>query len=426
MSRSFSRRDFLKSAMGMPAWVMAPTVPDHFLPRLTVLAPKGQAPRANVIVCIFLRGGMDGLNVVIPHGDADYYRQRPTLAIAEPDGGNDSTAIDLDGFFGLHPALRSLKDVWDDKALAVVQATGSPDPTRSHFDAMDYMERGTPGEKQIATGWLARHLSMVANQNGSPFRAVGFGTLLPSSLRGFVPAVALQSITDFHLSGDFKGREVQQFQNAISEMYALDQALGPRADATLDTVQLLDRVVSRNYLPANGGQYPESAFGQSLKQVAQLIRAEIGLEVATIDLGGWDTHIHQGALQGDMPSLLADFGDALAAFHKDLGDAMKHITVVAMSEFGRRVKENGGGGTDHGYGNMMFAMGKSIHGGQIYGRWPGLAPEALVDAGDLAITTDFRTVLGELVSRHLLNPSLDQVFPNFSNFQHLGLAKDIT
>jgi uncharacterized protein (DUF1501 family) len=376
------------------------------------------------MVCIFLRGGIDGLNAVIPHGDAAYYRLRPTLAIAEPDPGKDSSGIQLDGFFGLHPSLRALKDIWDDRGLAVVHATGSPDPTRSHFDAMDYMERGTPGEKQLASGWLARHLGIAANQNGSPFRAVGFGTLLPSSLRGYVPAIALRSITDFHLSGNSQGMEVQQFQNAISEMYAGDPVLGPRADSTFGTVDLLERVVAGNYQPAGGVKYPESSFGQSLKQVAQLIKAEIGLEVATIDHGGWDTHVNQGALQGEMPDLLSDLAAALSAFYLDLGDMMKRVTVVAMSEFGRRAKENGGGGTDHGYGNMMFTMGKSINGGKVYGRWPGLSDEALVDAGDLAITTDYRSVLGELVSRHLLNPALDQVFPNFTSFQELGIARD--
>jgi len=425
MKNTFSRRDFLKSALALPAWVLAPTMPNLYRPRFTILAPKGQESRANVMVCIFLRGGMDGLNVVVPHGDADYYRLRPTLAVAEPSSGKDTAGIDLDGFFGLHPALRPLKDVWDDKGLAFIHAAGSPDPTHSHFDAMDYMERGTPGEKQIPTGWLARHLQVAANENGSPFRAVGFGTLLPSSLRGPVPAIALQSIADFHLGGKYRSGEVEQFQNAISEMYTADPTLGGRADFTLDAVQILEEVVSGEYQASNGAQYPESEFGESLKQVAQLIKAEVGVEVAAVDLGGWDTHVNQGNLEGDMPDLLTDLGSALAAFYHDLGDTMKRVTVVAMSEFGRRASENGGKGTDHGHGNVMFTMGKSLNGGKVYGQWPGLSAEALASPGDLAVTTDFRSVLSELVVKHLRNSALDQVFPGFTEFQTLGLAKDI-
>lgn len=423
MTTTLSRRDFLKSA-ALPAWMLAPQTPREFRPRFAFLAPKGQEPRANILVCIFLRGGMDGLNVVIPHGDADYYHLRPTLAIPEPSAGNDETGIELDGFFGLHPSLRPLKDIWDDKGLAFIHAAGSPDPTHSHFDAMDYMERGTPGDKQVGTGWLARHLQVAATENGSPFRAVGFGAMLPSSLRGPIPAIALQSITDFHLGGRYKG-EVEEFQNIISSMYASDATLGERADFTLDAVQLLQSVVSGEYQPANGAKYPDSEFGQSLMQVAQLIKAEIGVEVAAVDLGGWDTHITQGQLKGDMPDLLADLGTSFAAFYHDLGDTMKHVTVTAMSEFGRRAAENGGFGTDHGHGNVMMTMGKSINGGRVYGQWPGLSAEKLVAPGDLAITTDFRSVLGELVLKHLKNPALDQVFPNFTNFQPLGIAGDI-
>ena len=425
MKTNLSRRDFLKSALALPPWMLTPETPREFRPRFAFLAPKGQEPRANILVCIFLRGGMDGLNVVVPHGDADYYRLRPTLAIPEPNAGNDQTGIDLDGFFGLHPSLRPLKDVWDDKGLAFVHAAGSPDPTHSHFDAMDYMERGTPGDKQLGTGWLARHLQVAATENGSPFRAIGFGTLLPSSLRGPVPAIALQSIADFHLGGRYKG-EIEQFQNIISSMYSADEALGPRADFTLDAVQLLQSVVAGEYQPSNGAEYPESEFGESLKQVAQLIKAEIGLEVAAVDLGGWDTHINQGSLEGEMPELLADLGASLAAFYHDLGDGMKNVTVVAMSEFGRRAAENGGKGTDHGHGNLMLTMGKSITGGKVYGQWPGLSPEKLAAPGDLAVTTDFRSVLGELVTKHLNNPALDQVFPNFTDYQPLGIAKDIS
>jgi uncharacterized protein (DUF1501 family) len=424
MTNSISRRDFMKSALNLPAWVMSPSHPANYLPRFTILAPKGIEPTTNIFVCIFLRGGLDGLNAVIPHADKDYYRLRPTLAIAEPSSGNDKTGIDLDGFFGLHPAMRPLKDIWDEKGLAVVHAAGSPDPTHSHFDAMDYMERGTPGEKQIPTGWLARHLQIAANKNGSPFRAVGFGSLLPFSLRGPVPAIALQSITDFHLGGDNRGSEIDQFQNAISEMYAADSTLGGRAEFTLEAVRMLEKVVSGQSQSSNRSPYPNSPFGRSMRQIAQLIKAEIGLEVVTVDLGGWDTHVNQGKLDGEMPAALSDLSTSLASFYHDLGDTMKRVTVVAMSEFGRRASENGGGGTDHGHGNMMLAMGRSINGGKVYGQWPGLSADTLLDHRDLAITTDFRSVLGELVSKHLMNPDMEKVFPNFTDFRPLGIPKE--
>lgn len=424
MSKILSRRDFLKNAFVLPAWALAPTMPQKFRPRFAFLSPKGQEPRANILVCIFLRGGMDGLNAVIPHGDPDYYRLRPSLAISEPKAGNDKTGIDLDGFFGLHPAMHPLKDVWDDGSLAFIHAAGSPDPTHSHFDAMDYMERGTPGDKQVGTGWLARHLQFAANANGSPFRAVGFGSMLPSSLRGPIPAIALKSIADFHL-GRKQNESIEQFQSAISSLYSADSILSDRADFTLDAVQILQRVVDSSYQPSNNVKYPESEFGQSLMQVAQLIKSEIGVEIAALDIGGWDTHINQGGEEGEMSELLADLSGSLAAFHHDLGDIMKRVTVVAMSEFGRRAAENGGGGTDHGHGNVMFAIGRSINGGKVYGEWPGLSSEKLAGPGDLAVTTDFRSVLGELISKHLKNPALDQVFPNYAEYTPLGIAKEV-
>ncbi|MEW6028762.1 MAG: DUF1501 domain-containing protein [Chloroflexota bacterium] len=422
---TLSRRDVLKSATpALTAWMLAPVRPARLLPRFAVLSPQGQAPRANVLVCVFLRGGMDGLNTVIPHGDPNYYDLRPSLGIPEPTNGDDS-AIDLDGFFSLHPSLRPLKDVWDDDCLAVVHATGSPDPSHSHFDAMDYMERGTPGEKQIPTGWLARHLELAAWQNGSPFRAVGFGTLLPSSLRGPIPSIALKSIADFHLGGRRQSPELEQFQAALMEMYANGSSLDDNAAFTMDAISMLESAASGEYVPSNNAVYPESEFGESLKQTAQLIKAEIGLEVAAVDLGGWDTHNAQGQLDGQMPALLADLGASLSAFYQDMGESMKNITVVTMSEFGRRAAENASAGTDHGHGNLMLLMGKSLNGGRVYGQWPGLAPEQLASPGDLAITTDFRSVLGELLQKHLLDPQVEQVFPNFSNYQPLGFAKEL-
>ncbi len=429
-----NRREFLGLASAaLPAWAFGPRHIERWLPRLTFFAPPGIGPRGDVLVVLFQRGGMDGLNAVIPHGEPEYYRRRPNLAIPEPRPGDDSSGIDLDGFFGLHPALRALKDVWDDGALAIIHACGSPDPTHSHFDAMDFMERGTPGEKQIPTGWLARHLETVAWENDSPFRAVGFGDMLQSSLRGPVPATALQSIAEFHLGGRVQADAIARFQETVAELYQQKPSAGAgerwselneAAALTLSVSEQLGTLVGEGYTPAAGAQYPESHFGQTLRQVAQLIKAEVGLEVAAVDIGGWDTHVNQGGLEGPMPGLLADLGNGLAAFYHDLAERTKDVTVVTMSEFGRRVAENGGRGTDHGHGNVMFVMGGGVQGGRVYGEWPGLEPTALYGPGDLPITTDFRDVLGEIVQKRLANDRLESVFPSYSSWQFRGIVTE--
>ncbi|MCL4506951.1 MAG: DUF1501 domain-containing protein [Chloroflexi bacterium] len=391
--------------VNLPAW----------MPRMA-FAPQGQAPRGDVIVCIFQRGGMDGLNVVVPVADSNYYQLRPTIAIPQPKSSDPKAAIDLDGRFGLHPALAALKPLYDDGALALVHACGSPDPTHSHFDAMDYMERGTPGARTLTTGWLARHLTAVNDGNTSPLRAVGISAMLQASLRGEVPAVALRSIADFHLRG--RPKDIVTLQKTLATLYAApittDRYLQNPAREVEDISQLLAKVNMATYSPANGAAYPKGSFGNGMLQVAQLIKAEVGLEVACIDVGGWDTHSNEGGSDGQIARLLRELGDTLAAFYSDLGDHSKHVIVVTMSEFGRRAKENGSGGTDHGHGNVMFVMGGSVVGGKVYGDWPTLTPDKLAAPGDLAVTTDYRDVLAEIVSKRLGNPKIDQVFPNYT------------
>lgn len=407
-----SRRNFLWSlaAPALPSWA----------PRMA-FAPPGVAPQGDVLVCVFQRGGADGLNTVIPHGDADYYRRRPTLAIPEPESGNEQTGIDLDGFFGLHPALRPLKDAWDDKGLAVIHAVGSPDPTHSHFDAMDYMERGTPGEKQIPTGWIGRHLQTAPWQNDSPFRAVGMGGVMQASLRGTVPVATLQSIADFHLAGRIG--DLAPVRQTLASLYGLAGSLDDEAAETFDALDLLAGLEANDYTPEGGAEYPETEFGMALKQTAQLIKAEIGLEAACIDIGGWDTHANEGALEGVLPRLLGELGAGLAALYHDLGERRKRATIVTMSEFGRRAYENGSGGTDHGHGNVMFVMGGNVNGGAVYGEWPGLAESRLSGPGDLEIATDFRDVLGEIVQKRLANPdNLATIFPGYADWKMRGVV----
>jgi uncharacterized protein (DUF1501 family) len=398
------------------------------MPRMA-FAPTGSERSGDLLLCVFLRGGMDALNAVIPHFETAYFDTRQTLAIAEPDPGNESSAIEIDDRFSLHPSLRSLLDPFQAGDLAIIHACGSPDPTHSHFDAMDYMERGTPGEKSLSTGWIARHLQTASWQNDSPFRAIGIGVGLQASLRGPVPAAALQSVAEFHLPGDPQG--VAFLQQTLSSLYELPvdehslfQTLNDQAKTTFSAIELLSGLDAENYQPAAGAIYPEGEFGRGLSQVALLAKAELGLEIACIDLGGWDTHVQQGAEDGRMPALMESLASGLAAFHLDMGDQMKQTTVVSMSEFGRRLKENGGGGTDHGHGGVMFVMGGAIHGGQVFADWPGLEQENLYGPGDLAVTIDFRDVLGEIVSKRLKNDKLDQVFPEYDNFKFVGLAKE--
>ncbi|HEX4498047.1 MAG TPA: DUF1501 domain-containing protein [Thermoanaerobaculia bacterium] len=407
-----TRRAFLGGfgalgAASLPSW----------FPRLAFAAPGRAAAQRETLVCLFLRGGADGVNVVVPFGDAHYYENRPTIGIQEP-GAGAGRALDLDGYFGFHPSLGALKEVWNDGGLAVVQAAGMPVNNHSHFDSMDWMERGTPGERVLLSGWLGRHLAAVDPANTSPFRAIGFGDLVQASLRGTVPATALDSIADFHLQG-FED-QVSRFQGTLASLYSGTTFLDVQALQTFGAVDRLAAVDPGQYAPANGATYPDSDFGNAMKQIGQLIKADLGLEVACVDLGGWDMHDTEN---DQMPDLLADLGAGLQAFYTDLHDRIGTVTVVTMTEFGRRIQENASGGTDHGTASFMFLMGGGINGRKVYGSWPTLAPDALADPGDLAVTTDYRTVLSEILERRLGNPQVSQVFPDFPAGGYLGVCK---
>ena len=416
---NLTRRNFVQALAGLslPAW----------FPRMAFATSPDVVPgQRDILICLFMRGGADGLNIVVPVGDSDYYAARPSLAIAEP--GQVGGALELDGFYALHPSLAPLKELYDEGVLAAIHAVGSPDDTRSHFDAMDFMERGTPGEKSLASGWLGRHLATVDSSNDSPFRAIGMGRLLQTSLRGPVPATALQSIAEFHLGRGQSGA-LASFQESLARLYSAPEGEGDllsvQAQQTFDAIEALSTADPLSYEPENGAQYPVSELGFSLLQVAQMIKADLGLEVACVDAGGWDTHESEGGADGRISQLLSDLAGSLAAFHADLGDRMARVTVVTMSEFGRRVSENAAGGTDHGHGNCMFLLGGGVAGGRVYGDWPGLAPEQRVGPGDLAITTDFRTVLAEVVEKRLLNPASAEVFPGFEIPAFLGLVHSV-
>ena len=399
-----SRRLFLKSSVvamfgagAAPPWLSR-----------ALYAGDAPSPRKKILVAIFQRGAMDGLNVVIPHGEKAYYDLRPNLAIPRPNGTLDS-AIDLDGFFGLHPSLNPLKKIYDAGHLGIVHAVGSPDPTRSHFDAQDFMESGTPGNKTTGDGWLNR--ALVEEKKSSPVRAVSLGPELPHALRGHNEAVAIGSLNDFKVRDD---RGASAFQAMYEGTH--DQVLNGTGREAFDAVKRVQAVEKGSYTPSGGARYPAGKLGQSMMQIARLIKSNIGLEVAFTDVGGWDHHVNEVGAKptvGQLANLLAEFGQSLAAFYADLGDRMGDVTVVSMSEFGRTAKENGTRGTDHGHANVMFAMGGGVQGGKVYGEWPGMEREQLYEQRDLNLTTDFRDVLGEMVVRHLGNRKIAAVFPGY-------------
>ncbi len=409
-TKTISRREMLKRSVALSALASAQMAWPGWMPRLAFA--RNAAPRGDVLVVVFLRGGADGLNVVVPHGDKAYYAARPALNVARPDDKNAeqaNRALDLDGFFGLHPALGPLHSIFKGGQMLAVHAAGSPDPTRSHFDAMDFMERGTPGSSKLTTGWLGRHLAATENGSEAPLRAIGWGTALQTSLRGTISATAIQSIVNYHLNG--RQEAAAQMLAALNAMYSVQpDALKAAADQTNVVLDLVSKINVASYKAANGVTYDDNnEFDMALMQTAALIKAEVGLEVSAIDVGGWDTHQNEIA---DLNNELTILGKGLAAFHQDMGDLMKKVTLVVMSEFGRRVQENASGGTDHGHGNMMMVMGGNVAKSPVIAKWPGLEDDQL-DRGDLAITIDYRDVLAEILTTRVGNPALEAVFPDF-------------
>jgi uncharacterized protein (DUF1501 family) len=371
-------------------------------------------------VVLFQRGAADGLSIVVPYGEPDYYAMRPTIAIQK------NEVIDLDGFFGLHPAMQPLKPLWDQGHLAIIHAAGSPDTTRSHFDAQDYMESGTPGVKATSDGWLNRALQAEDAAHplqSTAFRAVSLGSQVPRTLQGRIPAVAVNNLQDFSVGGRNPGGNAMS--NSFEAMYAhsADTLLHGTGAETFDALKMLKATDPAHYTPAPGANYPNGGFGNSLKQVAQLLKANLGVEAAFADIGGWDTHQNQGNATGQLAGRLKDFSEGIAAFWTDMGDHANDIVVVTMSEFGRTVRQNGTAGTDHGHANVMFVVGGPVRGGKVYGKWPGLAPDRLYEGRDLALTTDFRQVLGEASYRALGAKNLNLTFPgaqlNPSNFLNI-------
>ena len=376
----------------------------------------GRRAGRKTLVCIFQRGAVDGLNMIVPHGDPLYYRERPRIAVRD--------ALDLDGYFGLHPAMAPLLPFWRAGTLGIVHAAGSPARTRSHFDAQDYMETGTPDNKHTEDGWLSRHLAAARcaapdcadhdrEHADTPFRGVAMGAQLPRILRGSTPALAVGDLQTFGIRA--RGAAGDRISRAFESMYA-GGASGIVASSSaegFEAVRMLRAADLARFGPRDGVEYPRSPFGQAMARLARLLKADLGTEIAFADVGGWDTHVNQGASDGQLAARLRDFASGLAAFTLDLGEQMADVVVLTMSEFGRTIAENGSTGTDHGRATAMMVMGGGARRG-IHGRWPGLDPADRADGRDLAVTTDFRDLFGEVLVKHLGNTDLRQVFPGFA------------
>jgi uncharacterized protein (DUF1501 family) len=398
-----NRRFFLhRGALALAGTTAIPS----FLVR-SVLAETAGNPNRRMVV-IFQRGAADGLNVVVPYREKNYYKMRPSIAIPQ------NQVIDLDGFFGLHPSLSPFKPLYDAGHLAIVHAAGSPDMSRSHFDAQDFMESGTPGIKSTEDGWLNRALQaedQVRKHEQTAFRALSLGPEVPRTLAGKVPAIALNNVNNFAVAG--RGQIPSVAATAFEAMYGEsgDHIFHAAGTETFEAVKMLRAANPAQFQPAANADYPNSEFGNRMEQIAQLLKSNLGVEAAFTDIGGWDTHQNQGSVDGQLSTRLRDFSQSIAAFWSDMGDAAENVTVVTMSEFGRTARENGTGGTDHGHANAMFVLGGNVKGGKVYGRWPGLENEHLNEGRDLALTTDYRHVLAEVVSKTMGAGNLDLVFP---------------
>lgn len=404
-----SRRQFLAASGGVAAAVALP----DWLPRVALA--QDYCSNRDVIVCVFLRGAADGLTVCVPHGENEYYAARPTLAIARPDSSDPNRATNLDGFFGFPPAMVPLVPAYLAGHLLIVHAVGSPSPSRSHFDAMRFMEVGKPEDPAVFTGWLGRHLASAAPTNpASLLRAIGIGHGLQQSLFSSPKTIPIPDLARFTLAGSESTRDSRM--NLLADMYNLvADPLRNSAQTTQATIDLLATIDFKNYAPGGGAVYQGDSFSYAMKSTAALIKADIGVEAVAVDIPGWDTHNNQGPIQGVMAGLMTMLANGLASFHQDIfaGNG-RNVTVVVMSEFGRRIDENGSLGCDHGHGGVMLVMGRDIAGGRVLTQWPGLAPENRFEGIDLAITIDFRDILGELVYRRLGNTNLPFIFPDYT------------
>ncbi len=411
-----SRRAFLKSG-GLALFGVSLGGLPTFLARAAesnkIISPF---KKNKILVCIFQRGAMDGLMAVTPFTDQYLQKARPTLFMsAAKTGLNGAPLIDLDGRFGLHPAMRAFETVFRENRLAIVHGIGSPNTTRSHFDAQDYMESGTPFNKGTSSGWLNRAVGLMGHEAATPFQAVSLTSSLPRSFYGDHPAVAISNLDDFgiQMRGNASGANLAA--KSFEELYdkTSSQLLQSTGRESFEAVKMLQKANTKNYRPANNVVYPSTPLGNSLKQIAQLIKMDVGLEVAFAESGGWDTHFNQGTDNGAFARNVADLSNSIMAFWSDLSGYHDELTVMTMTEFGRTVKQNGTGGTDHGRASCNFILGNDVKGGLVHGNVQPLAVENLADGRDLAVTTDFRSVFSEVAGSHLNIHNDAVLFPDW-------------
>lgn len=389
----------------------------EFLSARFVPASTTAAPDQPVVVSVFLRGGADMLNLVVPYGDDAYYRVRPTIGIAPPNTAKQ-TAIDLDGFLGFHPALSAIEPLWREGSLAIVQGVGTDNPTGSHFETQDQMERGERFGRPIGSGWLGRFVSATAVQPASPFSALGIGTALQEALRGAGSASSVTSVDEMRLA--VPDQISAPVATALANLYRRESPL--LASTATETLSLLAHVTQVPGIddPSVSG-FADSEFSKGLREIARLILANVGLRVACIDLNGWDTHFLQGASEGLQASLASDLATGLSAFYAALGRRGDLVTTIVMTEFGRRIYENSSGGTDHGRGYSMLVVGGGVNGGKVYGDYPGLeVDESIAGPGGLRPLIDYRAVLAEVLTGTAGLARVASVFPDLS-FKPLGL-----
>jgi len=411
-----SRRGFLKAGGLALFGIGMGGVPGFLADAVAEIKQPGLFERKKILVCIFQRGAMDGLMAVTPFTDEYLKAARPSLFMSAAKISANKPLIDLDGRFGLHPSMAAFERVFRDKRMGIVHGIGSPNNTRSHFDAQDYMESGTPFKKSTESGWLNRAVGLLGHDGVSPLRGVSLTSSLPRSFYGDYPTVAISSLKDFNIQmkGNINGANMAA--KSFEDLY--DQTasglLKETGKESFEAIKMLQKTDVKNYKPSNGVVYPNSTLGNSLKQIAQLIKMNVGMEVAFAESGGWDTHFNQGRETGIFARNVNDLSESIMAFWTDMGTLQDDVTVMTMTEFGRTVKQNGTGGTDHGRASCNFILGNSVKGGLVHGIVNPLAIENLEDGRDLAVTTDFRAVFSEVADKHLKINNDKILFPDWS------------
>ena len=419
-----SRRGFLKAGGLALFGIGLGGVPGFLLDAVAAGKPPGLFKRRKIMVCIFQRGAMDGLMAVTPFNDPFLKAARPGLFMSAASGSAANPLIDLDGRFGLHPGMAAFESVFRDKRLGIVHGIGSPNTTRSHFDAQDYMESGTPFKKGTESGWLNRAVGLLGHDAATPFQALSLTSSLPRSFYGENPAIAISNLQDFNIQMRGNTRGANLAAKSFEDLYDKTSSglLKDTGKESFDAIKMLHKTNVKNYRPANNALYPNTALGSSLKQIAQLIKMDVGMEVAFAESGGWDTHFNQGTDTGIFARNVKDLSDSIMAFWNDIGTLQDDVTVMTMTEFGRTVKQNGTGGTDHGRASCNFILGNGVNGGEVHGTVNPLAVENLEDGRDLAVTTDFRSVFSEVANRHLNISNDKALFPDW-NGNKIGVMR---